>query len=222
MSRKEDHTGRQAELFPVQPADEGSAIFEQDLSSVPDAELVLTKAFLDHAGSAAYLQTLREQVEWCAGEITLYGKRHSVPRLQSWIGDPGCEYGYSGILLQPAPFPPAMTELRARLSEQTGIDFNCVLANLYRDGNDSVGWHADDEPELGPRPIVASLSLGATRRFRMRHKVRSDLDPLSFDLEAGDLLLMQGATQDHWEHQLTKTKREVAERINLTFRRIGL
>src|SRR5690606_6222598 len=132
-------------------------------------------------------------------------------------GDAGASYTYSGARFVPEPFTPALAALRGRLQAFTGRAFNSVLANLYRDGNDSVGWHSDNEPELGPEPAIASLSLGASRRFRLRH---AHLPPVSVDLHSGDLLVMPGPLQRHWQHTLPKTRRPVGARINLTFREI--
>jgi alkylated DNA repair dioxygenase AlkB len=113
-----------------------------------------------------------------------------------------------------------MRELRTRLEKASGGSFNSVLLNLYRDGVDSMGWHSDDEPELGERPVIASVSLGATRRFRLRHKTRADLEPVVVDLEHGSLLIMKGETQRFWKHQLPKSRRVSEPRLNLTFRRV--
>jgi alkylated DNA repair dioxygenase AlkB len=150
--------------------------------------------------------------------ITLFGRRMRVPRLISWHGDPGCRYRYSGQTYEPAPWTPELARIRALLCERTGIAWNAVLANYYRDGGDSVGWHADDERELGPTRddvAIASLSLGATRRFVMRHESGARRE---FALTDGSLLVMRGTTQRHWRHALPKTAAPVGPRLNLTFR----
>jgi alkylated DNA repair dioxygenase AlkB len=115
---------------------------------------------------------------------------------------------------------PVILELKTRIEAVCDAPFNSVLLNLYRDGADSMGWHSDDEPELGERPVIASLSLGATRRFRLRHRRRKELEPVAIDLENGSLLIMEGDTQRFWKHQVPKTRRAAEPRVNLTFRNI--
>jgi len=151
--------------------------------------------------------------------FAMFGRRVAVPRLISWHGDPGCRYRYSGQTYEPAFWTPGLARIRALLCERTGIAWNAVLANYYRDGNDSVGWHSDDERELGPQRddvAIASLSLGATRRFLMRH--RKGEARRALDLCDGSLLVMRGTTQQHWRHALPKTAARVGPRLNLTFR----
>lgn len=162
-------------------------------------------------------ETLRAEVTWRQEEIFLFGRRRPVPRLVAWHGDSGAEYRYSGVLHVPEPWSPTLQHVRLAVEELAGQRFNSVLLNLYRDGRDGMGWHSDDETELGPNPVIASVSLGATRHFRMRHK-RHKGEALGIDLEHGSVLLMQGATQHHWVHALPKTRRPSGERINLTFR----
>ncbi len=162
---------------------------------------------------------LREGIDWQSEEIVIFGERRRVPRLVAWHGDPGATYRYSGVAHAPRPWTDALLEVRARVEKLAGHPFNAVLLNLYRSGADGMGWHADDEPELGRNPAVASVSLGATRRFRLRHRRRSSLT-LALELGHGSLLVMEGATQHHWVHAVPKTARPVGERINLTFRRI--
>lgn len=149
----------------------------------------------------------------------MYGREVAVPRLIAWYGDPGADYRYSGVNHAPEPWSRTLGELRDWLNESCGHHFNSVLANLYRTGGDAMGWHADNEPELGPQPVIASLSLGATRRMRFRRVDRSQ-QSFHLDLTHGSLLVMQGETQQHWQHAITRTKRVVAPRINLTFRQI--
>jgi len=174
------------------------------------------------AGEAAQLfDDLRRQIDWRQEEILMFGRRVPVPRRVAWHGDPGASYTYSGTEHHPLPWTPALERVRARVTGLTGVDFNAVLLNLYRDGRDGMGWHADDEPELGRNPVIASVSLGATRRFCLRHRRRRELR-VDLPLAHGSLLLMSGATQHHWVHALPKTAAAVGERINLTFRRLGL
>ncbi len=151
----------------------------------------------------------------------IFGRPRLVPRLVAWHGDPGATYTYSGTPHEPLPWTPALEQVRRRVQELSGLQFNAVLLNLYRDGRDGMGWHADDEPELGPDPAIASVSLGAVRRFCLRHRRRKGLRT-DLSLPHGSLLLMTGATQGHWVHALPKTAVPVGERINLTFRRVGI
>ena len=192
------------------------------LSPLPleDAELAYDPHWLDEGAAGALQVALRDTVPWEVHRIRLFGREHASPRLSCWIGDPGASYRYSGASFQPQPWPPMLLPIRERLSRELGIDFNSVLANRYRDGGDAMGWHADDERELGPEPLIASLSLGATRRFVLRHRQ----DPgrrLALELPHGSLLVMAGPTQRHYRHALPRTAKPVAERINLTFRRVG-
>jgi alkylated DNA repair dioxygenase AlkB len=149
----------------------------------------------------------------------MFGRTLMQPRLIRFMGEAGVEYRYSGGRHDAAPWHPALTPLLERLQRACPPGFNCVLLNLYRDGRDSMGWHADDEPELGPRPTIASISLGAVRRFQLRSlaqpRQRFEIQP-----EHGSLLVMSGSLQDNWQHQVPKTARPVGPRINLTFRRI--
>jgi alkylated DNA repair dioxygenase AlkB len=162
---------------------------------------------------------LLRQVDWRQEEILMFGRRVPVPRLVAWHGDPGASYTYSGTEHHPLPWTSALDRVRSRVTEITGVHFNAVLLNLYRDGRDGMGWHADDEPELGPNPVIASVSFGATRRFCLRHRRRKDRR-VEVPLVHGSLLLMSGATQHHWVHALPKTAAVVDMRINLTFRRL--
>ena len=160
---------------------------------------------------------LRGGIAWRQEVATLMGRRVAIPRLTAWHGAAG--YVYSGIRLTPAPWTPPLLELKALAEQLAGQPFDSVLLNLYRDGRDSVSWHADNEPGLGRDPVIASLSLGAVRRFQLKHRRRPER--LTLDLPHGSCLVMAGATQHHWLHQLPKTARPVGPRINLTFRRMG-
>ena len=135
-----------------------------------------------------------------------------------WYGDPDAGYRYSGIDHQPRPWTPELQAIRARVEKQCQCIFNSVLANLYRDGKDSMGCHADDEKELGRNPVIASLSLGDERLFKLHHK--NSKATLDIILGHGDLLVMAGTLQHHWQHSVPKTKKFKTGRINLTFRRI--
>jgi len=166
------------------------------------------------------LQTLLDNTPWQQLSIKLFGKSHPQPRLEAWYGDPGAHYSYSGIQHTPLPWTPELAQLRQALESFCNARFNSVLLNLYRDGSDSMGLHADDEPELGPHPTIASLSLGAQRRMYFKHKTRKDLIGPSIDLPHGSLLVMAGETQQYWKHGIRKTRKACGARINLTFRLI--
>jgi len=186
--------------------------------ALPQADLRFDPAFLPPAEAAALLAQLIAEVAWEQRAIRIFGQQIPQPRLTAWYGDPAARYTYSGLTWEPLPWSPALQALRQRVEAATGTRFNSVLLNYYRDGRDSMGWHADDEPELGPAPAIASLSLGATRRFRLRPQGGSTHLPLGLDLPSGSLLLMRGPTQQHWQHALPKTARPVGPRLNLTFR----
>lgn len=186
---------------------------------IPDGELHFNPQWLARAEADALMDALMDQVHWETHRIKLFGQEHDSPRLSCWIGDPGASYVYSRVRFEPRPWPPALAALRARVDEASSVAMNSVLANLYRSGQDAMGWHSDDEPELGARPVIASLSLGATRRFRFRHR-RDHSKTFSIELPHGSLLLMSGDTQANWQHALPRTARTVAPRLNLTFRRI--
>ncbi len=161
------------------------------------------------------LQTLR----WQQKAIRLFGRSVMQPRLVAWYGDDGADYVYSGVRNIPLPWEPTLLALRERVQRIVPHTFNAVLCNFYRDGNDSIGWHSDDEKSLGPQPIIASLSFGATRVFRLQHK-RDKTQKLAIELPDASLLLMQGATQKNYRHAIFKTKDPIGPRVNLTFRNI--
>lgn len=167
------------------------------------------------------LNGLLTEVPWQPRPITIAGRSVLQPRLIAWFGDPGTHYSYSGLTLDPLPFGPHLAGIRARIENQLGLGFNSCLANLYRDGRDSIGFHADTEPELGPNPTIASISLGATRRFVLKRSDRRAAEPpFELALSHGSLLLMSGTLQHHYKHGVPKTAKPVGTRINLTFRRI--
>lgn len=185
---------------------------------LPDGEAQYDSAFLEQTDADRYYTTLLQEIDWRQEQITIFGKKMDQPRLIAWHGDTGKSYTYSQLTLSPSLWTPALTEIQNLLQINTGIRFNSVLLNLYRTGTDSMGWHSDDEPELGPEPIIASISLGAIRRFRFRHRHDKHIPSKGIDLTHGSLLLMRGATQTNWQHALPKTARKVGSRINLTYR----
>ena len=166
-----------------------------------------------------YFDLLRDSIAWRQDTIQMYGRDRQIPRLNAWYGDAGARYGYSGLELAPQVWTPELSILKTAVENALDTQFNSVLANLYRDGDDSVSWHSDDEPELGFQPLIASLSFGDTRRFSLRLK-SEPCKVRHIDLEGGSLLVMSGYTQHAWQHQLSKTKHPVGPRINLTFRRV--
>ena len=190
------------------------------------AEVALWPHWLDQAEADALLATLLAGIAWETHRIRLFGRELASPRLSCWIGDAGTVYTYSGTRFEPRPWPPALAAVRGRIEALCGTRFNSVLANLYRDGNDSMGWHSDDEPELGGAPVIASLSLGAERRFRLRRRLPRGMrampeDTVELRLPHGSVLRMGGATQRLYRHELPKARALTAARLNLTFRRIG-
>ena len=174
----------------------------------------------DSQEQSLLMNALQEEIPWKQEHIKLFGKTHPTPRLTAWHGDTHCVYKYSGVVNQPFPWTPSLLIIKTRIeSLSNGTTFNCVLLNFYRDGSDKMGWHSDDEKELGPNPSIASVSFGATRRFDFKHKTEAN-NKFSIHLESGSLLLMQGDMQHHWLHQIPAQKRIQEPRINLTFRYI--
>ena len=193
---------------------------------LPDADIILYPSWLDEQegdrleeGNVSHrlLTELTQTIAWQQDWITIYGRSLPQPRLTAWYGDSGKSYTYSGITMIPTPWTATLLDLKAKVDTISGVVFNSVLLNLYRDGNDSMGWHRDDEPELGQNPVIGSLSLGGTRRLKLRHRFEQGLK-YQLELTSGSFLLMKGTTQDYWQHQVPKTKRPVLPRINLTFR----
>ncbi|AMR32826.1 2OG-Fe(II) oxygenase [Mucilaginibacter sp. PAMC 26640] len=184
-------------------------------------ELMEYKPEFFSAGEVAELTPkLKSTIRWTQETIQMYGKLLNTPRLTAWYGDNSKTYAFSGKKYDPHPWTPELLLIKARVDAACGITFNSVLLNLYRNGNDSVAWHADDEPELGKNPMIASVSFGQVRRFDVRHKSDHTLK-YSVDLENGSLLIMRGDLQHQWEHQVPKSAKALRERINLTFRVIN-
>ena len=165
-----------------------------------------------------WFESCLHDLDWETGFITIFGKTHQIPRLQAWYADNEVEYTYSGKKLQRHNWNNLLLEIKEKIENITSFKFNSVLANLYRDGNDSMGLHSDDEKELGKNPVIASLSLGETREIYFKHKNKK-LN-LVIPQASGQLLLMYGKTQQYWKHEIKKTKKIKKPRINLTFRNI--
>ena len=164
--------------------------------------------------------SLVTNIPWRQDMLMIAGKEIPVPRLQCWMGNPRARYGYSGLQLTPIGWSDNVLSIRRSVQSLTGIKFNSVLLNYYRDGKDSVSWHSDDEPELGLKPIIASVSFGAERIFQLRHKIRKDLPKYRIVLRNGSVLLMGDTLQSNWIHQLPKVRGLSQPRINLTFRNV--
>lgn len=175
-------------------------------------------SFLTEKESSTLFSHFHETLPWQQGKIKLFGKEHRIPRLESFHSEEGKKYSYSGKTLPDHPFDVHLLELKERVENLTGLHFNCVLVNLYRNGVDSNGWHADNETELGKNPVIASVSLGAARRFDLKHNTTGQ--KVRFELTNGSLLLMGGALQHHWKHCIPKQPKIHEGRINLTFRNI--
>jgi alkylated DNA repair dioxygenase AlkB len=186
----------------------------------PDADIEFHPHYYAKGEADALQEALIASAELEQQTLKIFGRDVVAPRLSAWYGDPGTSYAYSGLRLEPKPWLPALDEIRERLDQTTGHRFNSVLLNFYRDGRDSMGWHSDDEPELGEEPVIASLSFGGPRRFLLRHRTRSELDTLELLPGHGSLIRMAGTTQSCWKHAVPKTARPVDPRLNLTFRTI--
>jgi alkylated DNA repair dioxygenase AlkB len=184
------------------------------------ADVVYRRRFLSDRDAATMLRRLIDMIPWRQDNIVLWGKSIPQPRLTAWYGDPGRGYTYSGLTLEPLPWTDDLQRLRRMAEQASGATFNSVLLNYYRDHNDSVGFHSDDEPELGATPTIGSISLGETRALTFRPKKRKDWQPARIALESGSLLVMKGDTQRNWRHAVAKESRPCGPRVNLTFRRI--
>ena len=183
---------------------------------MPDANLKYYPNFIQPAEAASIMHLLQQSLDWRQEQITLYGKTFDVPRLQAWYGDENAHYQYSNLSMQPLPWTPVLLELKQKCESVSNGCFNSVLANLYRHGQDGMGRHADNEPELGQQPVIASLSFGEVRNLDFYHNDTND--KVRLPLENGSLLIMSGDTQKYWQHSVAKTKKNLAARINLTFR----
>lgn len=210
---------------------------------LPDAEVILYPHAFSFQESCQLFDALQQGIAWRQETTILFNRSVLLPRLTAWYGDTGKSYTYSHITMQPEPWICPLLQIKSRIeaitrtsfkpypkstgeqnpalsSESFQMRFNSVLLNLYLTGRDSISWHSDDEPELGPNPVIGSVSFGATRRFMLRHRQQKHLKA-AIDLTHGSFLLMQGSTQHFWQHQIPKTSRTVEPRINLTFRQIG-
>ena len=189
--------------------------------NLPDADVTYYESFFPVENSDRLLDSLINQIQWKQNTIRFYGKESLVPRLEAWYGDPGMSYSYSGIRMDPLPWTEDLLEIKKIIEPVSRTTFNSVLINFYRDGKDRVAWHSDDEKELGEKPIIGSVSFGAERKFKLRHKkyrengLRSEIM-----LKHGSFLLMSGSTQSHWTHEIPRTAKPLGPRVNLTYRKI--
>lgn len=186
---------------------------------LPDAELFFYPQLLEYNQADILLASLKQEIEWTQNTIRFYGKESLVPRLEAWYGDPGKSYSYSGIHMNPKPWTQNLIQIKRAIEPIAKVTFNSVLINYYRDGKDRVAWHSDDEKELGQNPVIGSISLGAERKFKMRHR-QYKTNGLKYEimLNHGSFLLMKGTTQHHWMHEIPRTAKPTDPRINLTFR----
>lgn len=195
----------------------GSGFLEKIELDLPDSSICYYPSFIDEVRATQYFEIFRQTVPWQQDEIKVFGKTYAQPRLTALFGDPSKPYSYSNIIMQPNEFSEELLELKQKVETLCSVNFTSCLLNLYRNGKDSNGWHADNEKELGQNPIIASMSLGQERYFHLKHRNDKSLKHKLL-LQHGSLLMMAGQTQHHWLHQIPKTTKTVHERINLTFR----
>ncbi len=184
-----------------------------------DGELFLLNDFILSASAKDFFTELKNIIQWKQEGMMMFGKYVNFPRLTAWYADEGKTYEYSGLKNIPNKWTAPLLSLKSKIEIETHSTFNSVLLNYYRNGHDSMGWHSDDEPELGANPIIASLNLGAARKIQFRHRYHKE-QKLELELSSGSLLIMKGSIQHFWQHQIPKQTKIVEPRINLTFRNI--
>ena len=190
---------------------------EKIVFDVPNAIIEYYPNFFEEAQAKLFFDKLYHEIPWQQDAITVFGKTHPQPRLTALFGNEGKPYSYSNIVMQPHSWNPLLKFIKSEVEEKCNEYFTTVLLNLYRDGKDSNGWHADNEKELGRNPVIASVSFGSERSFHLQHNSIPEAK-LKITLGNGSLLLMKGETQHFWKHQISKTTKEINPRINLTFR----
>lgn len=193
-------------------------MLDGEVIRVENGEFLFVKGFFAKSEADRHLHELREGIAWRQESMYMYGKKVAFPRLTAWYGDNDKDYSFSGIKLSPHSWTDGLLKIRSKVEQFSKASFNSVLLNLYRNGNDSISWHTDAEPELGRNPVIASVSLGVTRKFQLRHV--NGHGKLEIELTHGSLLLMRGELQHYWQHQIPKSKTVLSERVNLTFRLI--
>lgn len=184
---------------------------------IKDGELYYDRFFFNNIEANKYFSLLKKEIQWRQDNIKIFGKIYPQPRLTALYANNNKSYSYSNIKMHPITFTPTLFDIKSKIEKRLNSQFTSCLLNLYRNGQDSNGWHADNEKELGLNPVIASLSLGAERVFHMKHR-NDKKEKLKINLTNGSLLVMRGKTQHHWLHQIPKTRKKVEERINLTFR----
>jgi alkylated DNA repair dioxygenase AlkB len=185
-----------------------------------NGKLQFFENFFDKNESDKLFYALINTIHWHKDKMAILGKEVNLPRLSAWYGDEQKAYKYSGISLSPLPWSAVLLDIKNKIDQVSGVKFNSVLLNRYRDGNDSISWHSDDESELGQNPVIGSVNFGETRRFMLKHKFNKSLK-YEVLLKHGSFLLMSGELQHYWLHQIPKTSQKIGERINLTFRIIN-
>jgi len=195
-----------------------TSLFSRDTNLLPyKGEAYLYPRFFTKQESAAYFKELLDTIAWKQEPIKIFGREVMQPRLTAWHGDANKPYTYSGVTMQPQPWTPALTAIKEKTEQAAGVVFSSALLNLYRNAADGMGWHRDNEKELGINPVIGSVSFGAVRLFKLRDYYNKDVSK-SVDLGDGSFLLMTGETQHYWEHAVPKTSKQAGVRINITFR----
>jgi alkylated DNA repair dioxygenase AlkB len=191
-----------------------------EIVALAEAEVSFQENFLNGTVADDLYRLFMRDIQWAHQKVFVWGKWHMQPRLTAWYGDPGASYSYSGNNLDPKAWTPALAGLRDQVQSAVGVSFNSVLLNRYRDENDRVGWHSDNEPELGVRPTIASISLGETRQLLFKRREKGRRGNHAIPLTHGSLLVMKGDTQKYWLHAIERERSPCGARINLTFRTI--
>lgn len=195
-----------------------SKLFDDEIKlNLIDADITYYPSFITQEKASFYFNQFKNTIDWKQDEITIFGKTYAQPRLTALYANNEKPYSYSNIIMRPKPFTKELKEIKSVIENKASIQFTTCLLNLYRNGKDSNGWHADDEKELGKNPVIASITLGQERFFHLKYKSNKNLK-CKILLEHGSLLLMKGKTQHFWQHQIPKTTKTIGERINLTFR----
>ncbi|MCK0131333.1 alpha-ketoglutarate-dependent dioxygenase AlkB [Flavobacteriaceae bacterium F08102] len=185
-----------------------------------DGDVLHIERFYAHNESNTLFQRLKNEIYWQQDQIRIYGKTHKLPRLTCWMGEKNLAYSYSGIRMIAKGWSDLLFSIKQKVENELSIKFNSCLLNYYRNGQDHMGWHQDNEATLGKNPVIASLTFGETRPFQLKHLYDQSLAMQTLHLKHGDLLLMRGTTQHYWQHQIPKTKKHMGARINLTFRKV--
>lgn len=186
---------------------------------LPNAELIYVPNFFNKVLADQFFDHIHTETDWQHNDITVFGKTYKEPRLTALYSETNQPYGYSNLIMYPKLFTDKLKNIKTQVEAFSEYNFNTLLINLYRNGNDSNGWHADNEKELGKNPIIASVSFGEERPFHFKHRTLKE-ERHKLILEHGSLLIMKGEMQHYWLHQIAKTKKQIAPRINLTFRQL--